>query len=136
MIRRTPRSTRTDTLLPYTTLFRSWLKTDVAGAADQGCAQAYLEVLDGGLTLAQMGKGLGESGSRHDFKKDVGHPRLRHARLDGAAQRTKALGFIKLVEGRDHNPGLVGDRLETQVRIVAGARDDMSICLEIGRAHV
>src|SRR3546814_4378990 len=76
-----------------------------------------------------MGKGLGESGSRHDFKKDVGHPRLRHARLDGAAQRTKALGFIKLVEGRDHNPGLVGDRLETQVRIVAGARDDMSICL-------
>src|SRR3546814_8796212 len=81
----------------------NWLKTDVAGAADQGCAQAYLEVLDGGLTLAQMGKGLGESGSRHDFKKDVGHPRLRHARLDGAAQRTKALGFIKLVEGRAHN---------------------------------
>src|SRR3546814_10676600 len=82
----------------------NWLKTDVAGAADQGCAQAYLEVLDGGLTLAQMGKGLGESGSRHDFKKDVGHPRLRHARLDGAAQRTKALGFIKLVGeiGRAH----------------------------------
>src|SRR3546814_11972283 len=25
MIRRPPRSTRTDTLLPYTTLFRSWL---------------------------------------------------------------------------------------------------------------
>src|SRR3546814_2747250 len=36
----------------------NWLKTDVAGAADQGCAQAYLEVLDGGLTLDQMGKGL------------------------------------------------------------------------------
>jgi hypothetical protein len=34
------------------------LKTDVAGAADQGRAQAYLEVLDGGLTLAQMRKGL------------------------------------------------------------------------------
>src|SRR3546814_11889474 len=34
----------------------NWLKTDVAGAADQGCAQAYLEVLDGGLTLAQRGK--------------------------------------------------------------------------------
>src|SRR3546814_3298992 len=26
MIRRPPRSTRTDTLFPYTTLFRSWLK--------------------------------------------------------------------------------------------------------------
>src|SRR3546814_10421183 len=27
MIRRPPRSTRTDTLFPYTTLFRSWLAT-------------------------------------------------------------------------------------------------------------
>src|SRR3546814_317680 len=28
MIRRTPRSTRTDTLLPFTTLFRSWRRID------------------------------------------------------------------------------------------------------------
>src|SRR3546814_9373907 len=28
MIRRPPRSTRTDTLFPYTTLFRSWVMTD------------------------------------------------------------------------------------------------------------
>src|SRR3546814_7142986 len=76
-----------------------------------------------------MRKGLGKSGSRHDFKKDVGHSGLRHARLDGGAKCSKALGFIKLVEGRDHNPHLVGDRLKTQVRIVAGARHDMSICL-------
>src|SRR3546814_4290118 len=72
-----------------------------------------------------MRKGLGKSGSRHDFKKDVGHSGLRHARLDGGAKCSKALGFIKLVEGRDHNPHLVGDRLKTQVRIVAGARNDM-----------
>src|SRR3546814_14205367 len=39
MIRRPPRSTRTDTLFPYTTLFRSWTitngffhETDAAGA--------------------------------------------------------------------------------------------------------
>src|SRR3546814_4089683 len=36
MIRRPPRSTRTDTLFPYTTLFRS----GAAGAADQGRAVA------------------------------------------------------------------------------------------------
>src|SRR3546814_4046553 len=71
-----------------------------------------------------MRKGLGKSGSRHDFKKDVGHSGLRHARLDGGAKCSKALGFIKLVEGRDHNPHLVGDRLKTQVRIVAGARSE------------
>src|SRR3546814_15165010 len=32
MIRRPPRSTRTDTLFPYTTLFRSSLDLDIAGA--------------------------------------------------------------------------------------------------------
>src|SRR3546814_11980537 len=31
MIRRPPRSTRTDTLFPYTTLFRSSLETDLSG---------------------------------------------------------------------------------------------------------
>src|SRR3546814_18006604 len=31
MVRRPPRSTRTDTLFPYTTLFRSFLVGDIAG---------------------------------------------------------------------------------------------------------
>src|SRR3546814_20667674 len=36
MIRRPPRSTRTDTLFPYTTLFRSWTKlTDVPDFTDE-----------------------------------------------------------------------------------------------------
>src|SRR3546814_19626445 len=29
MIRRPPRSTRTDTLVPYTTLFRSWISAEI-----------------------------------------------------------------------------------------------------------
>src|SRR3546814_4300732 len=33
MIRRPPRSTRTDTLFPYTTLFRSWWLIGIAAAA-------------------------------------------------------------------------------------------------------
>src|SRR3546814_13088339 len=33
MIRRPPRSTRTDTLFPYTTLFRSWNEQNAAGRA-------------------------------------------------------------------------------------------------------
>src|SRR3546814_7402619 len=44
MIRRPPRSTRTDTLFPYTSLFRSWVKVIMAcrdGAAG-GCARARL----------------------------------------------------------------------------------------------
>src|SRR3546814_4245431 len=38
MIRRTPRSTRTDTLFPYTTLFRS-----EAGPKDPACRNAWAE---------------------------------------------------------------------------------------------
>src|SRR3546814_7025770 len=37
MIRRPPRSTRTDTLFPYTTLFRSWAEARVSSA---GCNRA------------------------------------------------------------------------------------------------
>src|SRR3546814_14387042 len=45
MIRRPPRSTLTDTLFPYTTLFRSLEKLDRAADAGQvdACARAALE---------------------------------------------------------------------------------------------
>src|SRR3546814_1737389 len=43
MIRRPPRSTRTDTLFPYTTLFRSWLVAKIERAE----AVADDETLDG-----------------------------------------------------------------------------------------
>src|SRR3546814_13276675 len=36
MIRRPPRSTRTDTLFPYTTLFRSWRAIEAAADAARG----------------------------------------------------------------------------------------------------
>src|SRR3546814_9716864 len=40
MIRRPPRSTRTDTLFPYTTLFRSLLHSRIGGAIDQRADQS------------------------------------------------------------------------------------------------
>src|SRR3546814_12622783 len=60
MIRRPPRSTRTDTLFPYTTLFRS------LGAGNDPCARfrvgidQLLEAGAGRLLLADRGKGLAE----------------------------------------------------------------------------
>src|SRR3546814_3931555 len=39
MKRRPPRSTRTDTLFPYTTLFRSWLEPRALSAPDQSRCQ-------------------------------------------------------------------------------------------------
>src|SRR3546814_2035061 len=57
MIRRPPRSTRTDTLFPYTTLFRSRLTLGCSAAltADFGLETAFLTPRpDGGLTMAAM----------------------------------------------------------------------------------
>src|SRR3546814_1423901 len=49
MIRRPPRSTRTDTLFPYTTLFRSIILVDIAHAAAQrlGCRGLFGKALVG-----------------------------------------------------------------------------------------
>src|SRR3546814_1368503 len=55
MIRRPPRSTRTDTLFPYTTLFRPYLRVDIGHACD------YAQSIDG---------------LSRDFKFCARHPRL------------------------------------------------------------
>src|SRR3546814_14674476 len=54
MIRRPPRSTRTDTLFPYTTLFRSLLD-EMPGSATaiQGAARAALISLDQGTARSE-----------------------------------------------------------------------------------
>src|SRR3546814_12177321 len=58
MVRRPPRSTRTDTLFPYTTLFRSWgdaLRSASPGAAQAG-TQPWQAALDWWSRAAQGGR--------------------------------------------------------------------------------
>src|SRR3546814_19566705 len=74
MIRRPPRSTRTDTLFPYTTLFRSELDQDHAQVArhrQQHLVEALgrrllavleLELVELGDAVDQFGHGLAEFG--------------------------------------------------------------------------
>src|SRR3546814_3822410 len=61
MIRRPPRSTRTDTLFPYTTLFRSWmdrlLAPDTKGDPALARAQELLRAWDWNLD----GRGKGDA---------------------------------------------------------------------------
>src|SRR3546814_8994791 len=45
MIRRPPRSTRTDTLFPYTTLFRPWSEGSVVALTSVKIARTYLKLL-------------------------------------------------------------------------------------------
>src|SRR3546814_10994179 len=54
MIRRPPRSTRTDTLFPYTTLFRSFL-----GMMQEHHAYTFAHSLRVGILMAAFGRHLG-----------------------------------------------------------------------------
>src|SRR3546814_9109978 len=51
MIRRPPRSTRTDTLFPYTTLCRSQAWSVIAGGGDPAHAESAMEQVDRQLIL-------------------------------------------------------------------------------------
>src|SRR3546814_3432610 len=55
MIRRPPRSTRTDTLFPYTTLFRSLRKLSADGKGGLGLrGQPQMRAIDRGLAYAYV----------------------------------------------------------------------------------
>src|SRR3546814_19661325 len=73
MIRRPPRSTRTDTLFPYTTLFRSGAARAVSAiATSHGFAGAY-ELTRYGLHASVL---AGASGA---MERDSAHHSARHA---------------------------------------------------------
>src|SRR3546814_7730754 len=61
MIRRPPRSTRTDTLFPYTTLFRSFLAGGAVGAA-VFAAGVHQDLLHGGRRVPVDHPGPGADG--------------------------------------------------------------------------
>src|SRR3546814_4894803 len=76
MIRRPPRSTRTDTLFPYTTLFRSTRLIQRGSEGDDTPARtAAVGGLDAGNAgergrLADRAAGVGAGRSRHDPRGD------------------------------------------------------------------
>src|SRR3546814_14986252 len=85
MIRRPPRSTRTDTLFPYTTLFRSFhaqgLQTDVFGVGrDADGDDGVAELLVHDLAVRALDRGLDAVARR--FQLFDARPRQdRHALL-------------------------------------------------------
>src|SRR3546814_11124888 len=67
MIRRPPRSTRTDTLFPYTTLFRSIsLPGRILGACDVFCARLEPRSYRSGLAPEAVLDILAENADRYD----------------------------------------------------------------------
>src|SRR3546814_13386478 len=85
MIRRPPRSTRTDTLFPYTTLFRSiWgsvsiavprqLTEIVANAWDADAERVDIKIEDGKIIVHDDGHGMGAA-ELHGRCLNVGYAR-------------------------------------------------------------
>src|SRR3546814_14001671 len=102
MIRRPPRSTRTDTLFPYTTLFRSvGLQRDLAAAA---------QALVGGDDAVGLAV-LDASGQR------VGREAAEHHRVDGAD-----------AWAGQHGVGLLGDHRHVRSEERRVGKECVSTC--------
>src|SRR3546814_4790925 len=103
MIRRPPRSTRTDTLFPYTTLFRSVLDQR---HRDHG---AVVGKADHGRDLGQAGQARGAPATfaGDDLEGAVGQL-AHHDRLDHALgpDRLGQLGELVLVRSEEHTSEL------------------------------
>src|SRR3546814_3241920 len=131
MIRRPPRSTRTDTLFPYTTLFRS--DPRIAGQHLAGIIVLRgHDIDDAGRNVRLLGDQLAD---------DRRHPRRVRGRLedDDAARRERG---PDLAETRTPRPVPRNDAGDDPHRFVPNApfADDTAeidvLKLEIGRAHV
>src|SRR3546814_12202955 len=112
MIRRPPRSTRTDTLFPYTTLFRS-------GRGD---------VVGGDEVVGQLGGGVFAEGHRLLVDQLAVGEQLEGEHVDL---------FLRLLALADHVAAVVvGEARLDAVAGVVGQRQRDGAGGEIGRAHV
>src|SRR3546814_11317539 len=96
MVRRPPRSTRTDTLFPYPTLFRSGAVDDRGGAEAAGVAGlrpvSWWQPLRPGVRdVRGPGPGPAAGAARHAHGR--AHPALR-----GQAGTSRAAGAVQLVQ--------------------------------------
>src|SRR3546814_15025458 len=97
MIRRPPRSTRTDTLFPYTTLFRSPLFrfSMLAGALALALPLAASAQVKVGLTLASTGPaaslGIPERNTVALLPKEVDGQKIEYFVLDDGTDTTRAV---------------------------------------------
>src|SRR3546814_2323170 len=112
MIRRPPRSTRTDTLFPYTTLFRSRLGQHAALAETDVARRRALEAGNGVslLVLAHVdGDHVALAAVQHVGQRDRG---LGLADAGGADQQEHALGLARVLEVGTRGAHALGDGVE------------------------
>src|SRR3546814_1267071 len=123
MLRRPPRSTRTDTLFPYTTLFRSYRRPE---------AQARSSPRSAIPECAGRCSGSGQSSRLASLRFDLGFNDARKTRI------RRTLGFAQNVRVPDFEGVASGDEESEAIKLAQlldhRRQDDAAI--EIGRAHV
>src|SRR3546814_14694539 len=134
MIRRPPRSTRTDTLFPYTTLFRSLLgQFDLVGIPSAPRGVPQIEVTfdidaNGIVNVGAKDKATGkEQTIRIQASSGLSDAEIEQMVKDAALNAEKDKERRALVEAKNHAESLI----HTTEKTLAEAGDK-----EIGRAHV
>src|SRR3546814_12856087 len=113
MIRRPPRSTRTDTLFPYTTLFRSYRFKRFSMRADRQNPQA-------GYSIGQVAERTGVNLETIRYYERIGlmpaPPRTQGGRRVYDRTHLRRLGFVR----RSLQLGFSIEAIRTLLRLVAG----------------
>src|SRR3546814_4389710 len=93
MIRRPPRSTRPDTLFPYTTLFRSSAQESVQESSPQASAVIGSKNFTESVILGDIGAALGtETGTQVEHRRQLGGTRiLWRALIERSEEHTSEL---------------------------------------------
>src|SRR3546814_5619936 len=102
MIRRPPRSTRTDTLLPYTTLFRSLQSSRLDERPDGAREFVGDQRLEPGVARARRRAGERQAAAHHLEHRDRRHRTALHRDRDVAAVVGEALQVARHVIAADH----------------------------------
>src|SRR3546814_4461687 len=133
MIRRPPRSTRTDTLFPYTTLFRSGFRTLLTELAPEPCFSQSLSESYGQSGALQQGNrqlvAATVAGAEHPavaFK--AGRPALpvgHHAARAGDDGHLRQI-VVRLEVGLDHEVGKAARQQPVVEAVAAVERDRKS----------
>src|SRR3546814_3223387 len=113
MIRRPPRATRTDTLFPYTTLFRSPVG-NAAGRDRDVRRQPDTDVVRqtaAGRAESERGQSLGESARRHRLRvRQQDHRSEEHtSELQSLMRISYAVFCLKKKNNKEHNKSTIDE---------------------------
>src|SRR3546814_6730805 len=131
MIRRPPRSTRTDTLFPYTTLFRS------AGAGKSAGRKADAPRQQPGRSSPAGRRRARRRAAHRDRERQLWRPPRDHRERDARLPRARGrMMLAQMDEVQARLNTLVGALDGHDAGALIAAPEDLATAVKIGSAHV